>query len=109
MAVRVDEPGADDLAGRVDHAIGGRRRTEPADVSDLAALDGDVAEIGRAARAVGDPAATDEDVEQQHEERNYGPAAADQPPKPLIHWLAVDDRTSARAACAYVPRGDLRR
>ena len=36
-------------------------------------------------------------------------AAADQPPKPLIHWLAVADRTSARAACADVPRGDLRR
>ena len=63
MAVRVDEPGADDLAGRVDHAVRGRGGTEPADVGDLAALDRDVAEVRRAARAVGDPAVPDQDVE----------------------------------------------
>ena len=56
VAVRVDEPGADDLAGRVDDAVRGRGRAEPADVGDLAALDRDVAEVRRAAGAVGDPA-----------------------------------------------------
>ena len=65
VAVRVDEAGADDLAGRVDDAVRGRSRTEPADVGDLAALDRDVAEVRRAAGAVGDPAATDQDVEHQ--------------------------------------------
>ena len=63
VAVRVDEPGADDLAGRVDHAVRGRGRAEPADVGDLAALDRDVAEVRRAAGAVGDPAVPDQDVE----------------------------------------------
>ena len=36
---------------------------EPADVGDLAVLDRDVAEVRRAARAVGDPAVPDQDVE----------------------------------------------
>ena len=63
MAVRVDEAGADDLAGRVDHAVGGRGRAEPADVGDPAALDRDVAAERRAAGAVGDPAVADQDVE----------------------------------------------
>ncbi len=63
VAVRVDEPRADDLAGRVDDAVGGRRRAEPADVGDPAALDRDVAEERRAAGAVRDPAVPDQDVE----------------------------------------------
>ena len=64
MAVRVDEAGADDLPRGVDHPRGVLGAVEPADLDDAAALDRDVSEEGRAAGAVGDPAAPDQDVEQ---------------------------------------------
>ena len=63
VAVRVDEPGADDLPRRVDDPRGGGRAVEPADLRDPAVLDRDVAEERRAPGAVGDPAAADQDVE----------------------------------------------
>ena len=63
VAVRVDEAGTDDLAGRVDHALGGRLRRKAADLDDPTVVDRDVAEERWAPGAVGDPAATDQDVE----------------------------------------------
>ena len=64
VAVRVDEAGADDLPRGVDHPAGVLGAVEPADLDDAAVLDRDVSEEGRAAGAVGDPAALDQDVEQ---------------------------------------------
>ena len=64
VAVRVDEAGADDLPRGVDHPGGILGAVEPADLDDAAVLDRDVSEEGRAAGAVGDPAALDQDVEQ---------------------------------------------
>ncbi len=63
VAVRVDEARADDLAGRVDHPRCGGALVEAADLGDPSALDRDVAEEGRAAGSVGDPAVPDQDVE----------------------------------------------
>ena len=63
VAVRIDEPGADDLAGRVDHALGAGVARQAPDLDDPVALDRDVAEERRAARAVRDPAVPDQDVE----------------------------------------------
>ena len=50
-------------------------------------------------------------VDSQQQEDNSRPVqATEQPPRWLIHCPAIDDdRISARAAFAYVPRGDLRK
>ena len=62
MAVGVDEPGADDFSGRVDHPLR-RRAVETADVDDAVAFDGDIGRVARVAGSVGDPAAADQNVE----------------------------------------------
>ena len=41
--VQVDEAGADDAAGGVEHGVGRRRQRSGADLDDAAVLDGDVA------------------------------------------------------------------
>ena len=61
MAVRVDEAGADDAAGGLDHAVGAAA-VHRADVRDPAVLDRDVAAERRPAAAVDDPAVADEEI-----------------------------------------------
>ena len=53
MAVRVDEPRANDTAGGLDHALGAAS-VDPTGLYDPAALDRDIAAIGRGAAAVDD-------------------------------------------------------
>src|SRR4029079_5102229 len=59
LAQHVDEAGRDGLAGSIDHSRGTSRLVRP-DIDDLVALDRDVADVGRAARAVVDRPAADE-------------------------------------------------
>ena len=65
VAVRIDEAGADDAAGRLDDAVGAAA-VHGADVRDPAVLDRDVAAERRAAASVHDPAVANQEVRRHY-------------------------------------------